>query len=59
MNVSLLTAVVLCFWPVVAIGVPFALYLRDERLLRFGLRHLLAGTTIMALILGLAGSGSV
>lgn len=54
MNLLLLFAAALCFWPVVAIGLPFVLYLRDARFLRFRLRHLLATTTLLALSMGLA-----
>jgi hypothetical protein len=49
-----LIAVVLCFWPVVAIGMPFSIFLREERLLRFSLRTLLTAMTLVAVVLGLA-----
>ena len=48
-----LALVLLCFWPLIAIGFPFYLFLRDERLLRFKLRTLLIATTLTALLLGL------
>jgi hypothetical protein len=45
--------VLLCFWPVVAIGFPFFVWLRHERMLRYSLRSLLIATTLVALVLGL------
>ncbi len=48
-----LTVTLLCFWPVVAIGLPFFVWLRHERMLRFSLRTLLIATTLVAVVLGL------
>jgi hypothetical protein len=48
-----LTVSLLCFWPVVAIALPFFLWLGNERMLRFGVRTLLIATTLVAVGLGL------
>jgi len=44
---------VLCFWPLLAIGVPFLLFLYDQGMLRFRVRTLLITTTVASVLLGL------
>jgi hypothetical protein len=43
----------LCFWPVIAIGWPFFLWLSHERMQRFSLRTMLIASTLLGVMLGL------